>query len=551
MKKIKFYILTLLFLAVLTTVSNVPIPGTIVAVKAATIKISHSEISVPVNTTKLLSVTGTSKKVTWSSSNKSVAVVSSIGYVTGKSEGTATITASVSGKTLKCKVKVYIPMSISSTTVTLNAGKSEALEVIGAPKTPTWTSSNKNIAKVSKYGTVTGVSKGSAVITATVGTTKLTSKVTVLEPITISNKSVSLTEGQSQGLKINGISYRAVWSSSNTSVAMVSMYGTVTALKAGKATITAFVDGEKLTCTVTVAKASNISESIVVLKTGEKSEALKPAIVTETPTDTGSTTVTGSAITTDVVAPTESATTEDSVTPTDTTTDGTSTSEDSSDTTPVLLWTSSDLKVATVSADGIISGIKPGTAVITATYGEQKFTYLVIILSSYNSLLSKAPFAAYEESYDRLNFVLPSQWEVEKNTDPSGCVYIAYTDADGSNVILIIQKNDTFAPNYFTAKKELKNLNSLDNLKSQYEYALMHTGISFSIKNYKQGDYQLNIGKALKTQFTTYLGGVKMKQTVYDLHLEKYTIEMAVTDCQNSSELTKVSEYILNSMNVK
>lgn len=53
-----------------------------------------------------LKITGTKKKVTWSSSNKKIATVSSSGKVKAKSEGTATIRAKVGKKSYKCKVTV-------------------------------------------------------------------------------------------------------------------------------------------------------------------------------------------------------------------------------------------------------------------------------------------------------------------------------------------------------------------------------------------------------------------------------------------------------------
>lgn len=49
----------------------------------------------------------TGKKITWKSSNKKVATVSKQGIVTAKKAGSATITATVAGKKLTCKIKVH------------------------------------------------------------------------------------------------------------------------------------------------------------------------------------------------------------------------------------------------------------------------------------------------------------------------------------------------------------------------------------------------------------------------------------------------------------
>ena len=75
----------------------------------AAVRISKTSVSVNVNQTVTLKVTGTKAKVTWKSSNKKVATVNSNGVVKGVKKGTATIKAKVSNKTLKCKVKVKKP----------------------------------------------------------------------------------------------------------------------------------------------------------------------------------------------------------------------------------------------------------------------------------------------------------------------------------------------------------------------------------------------------------------------------------------------------------
>lgn len=73
----------------------------------ASIKLNKTSASVEVKSTVKLkaTVTGDSKKVTWSSSNSAVASVSG-GVVTGKKAGKAVITAKANGKTAKCTVTV-------------------------------------------------------------------------------------------------------------------------------------------------------------------------------------------------------------------------------------------------------------------------------------------------------------------------------------------------------------------------------------------------------------------------------------------------------------
>lgn len=69
-------------------------------------KLNKTKISLNVNKSYQLKVTGTSKKATWKTSNKKVAAVSKTGMVTAKKKGTAIITAKVSKKIYKCKVTV-------------------------------------------------------------------------------------------------------------------------------------------------------------------------------------------------------------------------------------------------------------------------------------------------------------------------------------------------------------------------------------------------------------------------------------------------------------
>lgn len=75
-------------------------------VNATTIKLNKKNITLNVGKTYALKITGTNKKVTWSSNKKSVATVNSKGKITAKKKGTAKITAKVGNKKYTCTVKV-------------------------------------------------------------------------------------------------------------------------------------------------------------------------------------------------------------------------------------------------------------------------------------------------------------------------------------------------------------------------------------------------------------------------------------------------------------
>lgn len=72
----------------------------------AAVKISKAKATMEVDSTLKLKVSGTKSKVKWKTSKKAVATVNSSGTVTAKSEGQATITATVGGKKYTCAVRV-------------------------------------------------------------------------------------------------------------------------------------------------------------------------------------------------------------------------------------------------------------------------------------------------------------------------------------------------------------------------------------------------------------------------------------------------------------
>lgn len=100
MKKIWYIFLSIALILFFSFAAN----STVYA--GESIKISEKSIVLLSQKTRKLSVTGTSKKINWMSSNKKVVKVSKTGKVQGVSEGKATIYAFAGDRVLKCKVTV-------------------------------------------------------------------------------------------------------------------------------------------------------------------------------------------------------------------------------------------------------------------------------------------------------------------------------------------------------------------------------------------------------------------------------------------------------------
>ena len=75
-------------------------------VSASAAKLNKKSVSLNVGKTYTLKAKGTKGKITWTSSNKSVATVSSKGVVKAKKKGTAVITVRSGKVSYKCRVTV-------------------------------------------------------------------------------------------------------------------------------------------------------------------------------------------------------------------------------------------------------------------------------------------------------------------------------------------------------------------------------------------------------------------------------------------------------------
>ena len=83
----------------------------------------------------------------------------------------------------------------------------------------------------------------------------------VTPTISLNRTVLMLTVGDKETLKVNGTEETAEWSSSAPTVASVTASGEVTALAKGNAVITATVNGESVTCTVTVKEESDAPDN--------------------------------------------------------------------------------------------------------------------------------------------------------------------------------------------------------------------------------------------------------------------------------------------------
>lgn len=115
----------------------------------------------------------------------------------------------------------------------------------------TYKSNNTGVAKVSSTGVVTGVKKGTAVITVTNNRVSRTFKVTVKNP-TLNKTTLNLKAKKNYTLKVQGKIGKVTFKSSNTKVATVNAKGKVVAKKKGNATITVKANGITLKCKVKV-----------------------------------------------------------------------------------------------------------------------------------------------------------------------------------------------------------------------------------------------------------------------------------------------------------
>ena len=397
-----------------------------ITVKQPVTSVTLNKTSLTLNVGKTSTLTATvgpsdanNKTVKWTTSDSSVATVSSAGEVKGVKRGTATITATAadgSGKKATCSVTVKQPvtsLTLNKTALTLNNGKTATLTATVGPsnannKTVKWTTSNSAVATVSSTGVVKGLKRGTATITATAADgsgKKAACKVTVTKLVTslTLNKTVlplqpKKTEKLTATVSPSDADNKTVkWTTSNSAVATVNSNGKVTAKGKGTAIIKATAadgSGENATCTVTVVTPKKSVSSVTLKKTSLTMQVGKTQTLSVT------------------VKPTNADIRN-------------------------VIWTSSNTKVATVDSKGKVKAIGKGTATITATAADGsgknaacKVTVLKKIVTGV-TIKSKANTVKVKQTLTLTATVKPTNADIVDVTWKSSNTKVATVDSNG------------------------------------------------------------------------------------------------------------------------
>lgn len=263
------------------TVINIPVASVALAPSSPQILRLGSVLQVTATPRDVNNNPITGRTVTWSSSNTTIATVSSTGLVTPLSVGPVSISAEVDGRispSLPVTVTEVPPKSVTLApdTVALQTSGTRVLTptvIDSLNRTVTnltnrlvvWSSSAPAVASVSSTGTVTALTAGTTRVSLTVDGLKSND---VIVNVTDQVVAVQITPSIFPPMRVGGtlqLTAQALnnqnqpipgktitWTSLNPAVATVSSTGLVTGVSVGNATITASVDQRSASVNVNV-----------------------------------------------------------------------------------------------------------------------------------------------------------------------------------------------------------------------------------------------------------------------------------------------------------
>lgn len=330
--------------------------------KLSQIQISPANKSIAKGTSLQLKASGifsdgthqnVTSSVTWHVSPSAVATISSEGTLTGVGKGEAQVSATYQEVTGDASITVGPPaivsIAVSASNPSLPMGDSEPLTATGkfsdgstqdVTQSATWQSTPSTIATISGSGTLTGVGKGIAQATATYqgasGNVTITVGAAVLVGISVGVTQASLAVGQSEPLTATGkfsdgstqnLSQFVTWQATPPSIATISAQGSLTGMGKGTAQVSAAYQGTTGSAAIAVGAAALVGITVGV------SEPTLPLGESEPLTATGKFS------------------------------DGST-----QNLTQMVTWQATPGIVATVNAQGSLTGVGKGVAQIFASY---------------------------------------------------------------------------------------------------------------------------------------------------------------------------------------
>ncbi len=271
MSKKRFFYVFVTVLTICTMLSsNVAYAAT---EKVLTLKNKTLTMYVGESKTLGISKNTTGSKLSFQSSKKTIATVTSKGVISAKKAGKATITVKAGSKTAKCTVTVKNrELILKYTTKQLYVGDklTLAIKTNTTGETATYKSSNTSVVTVSKTGSLSAKKKGTATITVKAGSKSATCKITVVSKV-IEVSMLNFKEGSFTCIDLdhtydnpvivspsNAADKSVKYSSSDTSILTVDPdTGAITGHKKGTAYVTATAsNGVKAMCEVEVSSDS-------------------------------------------------------------------------------------------------------------------------------------------------------------------------------------------------------------------------------------------------------------------------------------------------------
>ncbi|QJR36340.1 Ig-like domain-containing protein [Gemmatimonas groenlandica] len=271
---------------------------------ACTVSVAPASLTLPVNGAS--TIVGTAfdckgnsirnKKISYSSSNTAVATVTTEGNVIAVGIGGASVSAVADGKSASVQVTVTpeaaATVTVTPSTLTLRRTNTRQLtatarnnqNTVIPGRTFRWGSSNSSIVSVDQNGLLTALTPGTVVISAEADQTTGNATVTVTEiPIgscSLAPATSKLTVSQSvqpaitlrdtANNVISSLGRSIAWTSDNEIAATVTGSGLVTARKAGTARITASpVENTQASCNATVEVVdARIVSAVITTRSG-------------------------------------------------------------------------------------------------------------------------------------------------------------------------------------------------------------------------------------------------------------------------------------------